>query len=84
MPYLKSFDATGLGSVQFYLYDDKFELVRRVLLGKDLMEQLKSGARFVDSSDQVTEILDPELMEFYLADVKAHAKGLEESIIKEK
>lgn len=63
-----------------YLYDLEGEPIRRVSFGQDLMDLLKSGAKYVQRDMTLVDEPTIEMVELEIAEIRSHLRLLEKSI----
>lgn len=62
------------GSFCLWLFGEDGEPIRRVNLGQDLIDLLKSGAKYINLNGEIDEPLDPNLVDFEIEEIKMYLK----------
>lgn len=76
--YIKEY-SVGI-AFHLYLYGSDGEPIRRVKFGQDLMDLLKSGAKYVQQDNTLVDNPTIEMMELEIAEIRSHLRLLEKSI----
>ena len=76
--YIKEY-SVGI-AFHLYLYGSDGEAIRRVAFGKDLMDLLKSGAKYVQQDNTLVDNPSLEMVELEIAEIRSHLRLLEKSI----
>lgn len=76
--YIKEY-SVGI-AFHLYLYGSDGEAIRRVSFGKDLLDLLKSGARYVQQDNTLVDNPSIEMIELEIAEIRSHLRLLEKSI----
>jgi len=63
-----------------YLYGSDGEAIRRVKFGKDLLDLLKEGAKYVQQDNTLVDNPSIEMVELEIAEIRSHLRLLEKSI----
>ena len=76
--YIKEY-SVGV-AFHLYLYNSVGEPIRRVKFGQDLLELLKSGAKYVQRDMTLVDNPTIEMVEMEIAEIRSHLRLLEKSI----
>jgi len=76
--YIKEY-SVGI-AFHLYLYGSDGEAIRRVSFGKDLLDLLKSGAKYVQQDMTLVDNPSIEMVELEIAEIRSHLRLLEKSI----
>ena len=76
--YIKEY-SVGI-AFHLYLYGSDGEAIRRVSFGNDLIDLLKSGAKYVQQDNTLVDNPSIEMVELEIAEIRSHLRLLEKSI----